>query len=479
MSPKILIIGAGASGIAAATRLYENGFRNLIILEAENRLGGRIHTVPYGDNVLDYGAQWVHSNVDNVVYDMGAKYNLVEVEKHREDELCIKSNGEEVPIEVSNRVMDVLEHSIDDEENVKQYKKSLGDYYTDSFQKALQSGQFADIDYETCYQLFQFFLKYHHTYNAVDSVFEMSAAGLLEFIDHQDEYLINWRKRGFKTILDLMLNRLPEQKTKPIPIEDYVFFNKRVVNISYSTDASQSARVTCSDGSCYIVDHVIITVSLGVLKEIHSTLFTPSLPQLKQNAIKGLYIGVVDKMVLQFEKPFWPVGWRGFAMLWNEHDLKDLRNSDKSWIEGVASFFVPEYQPNLLVGWVHGKDARTMEELTEREVVEALLFVLRKFLVKFNIPEPKSFTRSTWYSNRNFRGSYSSRSMISDALNAKAADLAQPLTNSQQLPVVQFAGEATHPEYFSTVQGAIESGWREANRLIEIYKDKTTTVSKL
>ena len=65
------------------------------------------------------------------MYDMAAKYDLVEVEKHREDELCIKSNGEEVPIEVSNRVIDVLEHSIDDEENVKQYKKSLGDYYTE------------------------------------------------------------------------------------------------------------------------------------------------------------------------------------------------------------------------------------------------------------------------------------------------------------------------------------------------------------
>lgn len=67
------------------------------------------------------------------MYDMAAKYDLVEVEKHREDELCIKSNGEEVPIEVSNRVMDVLEHSIDDEENVKQYKKSLGDYYVERY----------------------------------------------------------------------------------------------------------------------------------------------------------------------------------------------------------------------------------------------------------------------------------------------------------------------------------------------------------
>lgn len=58
MNKKIVIIGAGASGIAAATKLIENGFKNLVILEAEHRIGGRIHTVPFGKNVVDNGAQW-------------------------------------------------------------------------------------------------------------------------------------------------------------------------------------------------------------------------------------------------------------------------------------------------------------------------------------------------------------------------------------------------------------------------------------
>ena len=44
---KILIVGAGAAGFAAATRLYENGFKNITILEAQNRIGGRIHTVEF------------------------------------------------------------------------------------------------------------------------------------------------------------------------------------------------------------------------------------------------------------------------------------------------------------------------------------------------------------------------------------------------------------------------------------------------
>lgn len=55
---KVIIIGAGASGIAAASKLILHGFQNVLLLEAENRIGGRIHTIPFGANVLDNGAQW-------------------------------------------------------------------------------------------------------------------------------------------------------------------------------------------------------------------------------------------------------------------------------------------------------------------------------------------------------------------------------------------------------------------------------------
>ncbi|XP_058828034.1 spermine oxidase-like [Topomyia yanbarensis] len=472
MASKILIVGAGAAGIAAATRLYEKGYRNFIILEAENRIGGRIHTVPYGENVLDYGAQWVHSKTDNFVYDMAAEHDLVEIEPQRENGLCIKSNGEEVSIKQTHHAMDLLTSSIADVQRLKAYSKSLGDYYVEFFQEALQTGKFGDIDTETCYQIFDFFQKYHNTYNAVDSLYEVSASGLLEFTDHQDEYLINWKTRGFKTILDILMKRLPEQNCNPIPLEDFILFNKNVTKITYPSNPDTPVRVMCSDGSIYVSDHVIITVSLGVLKETHHKLFSPKLPLMKVNAIEGLYIGTIDKMVLEFEKPFWPAGWHGFGILWRREDLVELRKTDLKWVEGICSFFVPEYQPNLLVGWIYGKDARTMEAMHEKEVVQGLMFVLRKFLIKYNVPEPKTFSRTTWYTNKNFRGAYTSRSVMSDILDAKAVDLAMPLVNSLGRPVVLFAGEATHPEYYSTVQGAIGSGWREADRLIELYANK-------
>ena len=48
-TPSVIIIGAGAAGIAAASRLFENGFKKVTILEAENRIGGRINTTKFSE----------------------------------------------------------------------------------------------------------------------------------------------------------------------------------------------------------------------------------------------------------------------------------------------------------------------------------------------------------------------------------------------------------------------------------------------
>lgn len=52
--PKIVIIGAGASGIAAASKLLENGYQNVTILEAENRIGGRVYSTRFGEHSATY-----------------------------------------------------------------------------------------------------------------------------------------------------------------------------------------------------------------------------------------------------------------------------------------------------------------------------------------------------------------------------------------------------------------------------------------
>lgn len=89
--------------------------------------------------------------------------------------------------------------------------------------------------------------------------------------------------------------------------------------------------VICDDGSRTSADFVIFTGSLGVLKQNHTTLFTPRLPARHITAIETLGYGTLGKIFLEFEKPFWPNDWVGYSLLWSKSDIESLRGSDKEW----------------------------------------------------------------------------------------------------------------------------------------------------
>lgn len=67
-----------------------------------------------------------------------------------------------------------------------------------------------------------------------------------------------------------------------MPILNKTLLNKEVSNIIWK---NVKPKVICSDGTSYSADHVIITVSLGVLKECVKTMFDPPLPEYKFRAI--------------------------------------------------------------------------------------------------------------------------------------------------------------------------------------------------
>jgi monoamine oxidase len=57
----VAVIGAGSAGIGAARRVVEDGTRRVLVLEARNRVGGRVHTIGPAGFPLDRGAEWLHS----------------------------------------------------------------------------------------------------------------------------------------------------------------------------------------------------------------------------------------------------------------------------------------------------------------------------------------------------------------------------------------------------------------------------------
>ncbi|XP_059608522.1 spermine oxidase-like [Phlebotomus argentipes] len=465
MNSRIVIIGAGASGISAASRLLKDKFTNVLILEAESRIGGRICTEPFGNNVVDLGAQWCHGEKNNVVFEMASRKNLLEVAEYQYDRThLIQSNGRKIDDDTADLLMALAVSTVElYKEEIAKHDGSLGSFIVNKYKECLKDDAYENVDPVVAEQFLDFFHKYENSIEASDTWFDTSARGYLEYWDCEGERLLNWRDKGYRTVLDLI--------TDGIPIESHVQLRKTVTNISWSNEQIDPCVVIkCQDGTSYTADHVILTASLGVLKENYHTMFTPPLPPVKRNAIEGLSIGSVDKIFVEFEEPFWARKWLGFALLWHKADLEELRKSEMmDWLEDVFGFYVVDYQPNVLCGWISGVKARKMERDTDENVKRGVMFLLKKFL-KRNIPEPKAIRRSQWFSNPNFRGSYTFRSITTDLLNTCPDDLAKPLTNSVGKPVVCFAGEATHPHYYSTVHGAIESGWREAERLTSLYR---------
>lgn len=181
--------------------------------------------------------------------------------------------------------------------------------------------------------------------------------------------------------------------------------------------------------------------------------------------------GTVDKIYLKFDAPWWKPKWCGVSLLRRRNEKLDAAIEDlpEDWSKNILGFYTVTNQPNFLVGWISGAAARVMETLPSSEVLAACSSLLRKVVNDDAcFQEPTELIRSTWFSNPYFRGSYSYRSNISKSSNVFASDLAEPLLDDNGEPVILFAGEATHDHYYSTVHGAVESGYREADRILEL-----------
>lgn len=124
---KIVIVGAGASGIATATKLLENGFNNIIILEAECRIGGRIHTVPLNGTPVDLGAEWCDGQKGNVVYDKLEELDLLNMLRHEHFSVQFYSSSRSnISYEFSKELTNVFKMVHD---GIEESTDSLGDVF--------------------------------------------------------------------------------------------------------------------------------------------------------------------------------------------------------------------------------------------------------------------------------------------------------------------------------------------------------------
>lgn len=114
-------------------------------------------------------------------------------------------------------------------------------------------------------------------------------------------------------------------------------------------------EVSCDNGKKYFADKIICTLPLGVLKEKARTLFKPQLPVYKLEAIDRLMFGTVDKIFLEYERPFLNPGISEVMLLWDDKGLTEAEKQDlsKTWFRKIYSF--SKVSDTLLLGWISGE----------------------------------------------------------------------------------------------------------------------------
>lgn len=141
--------------------------------------------------------------------------------------------------------------------------------------------------------------------------------------------------------------------------------------------------VECEDKEWIAADHVIVTSSLGVLKQNQETMFSPSLPDDKKFAIEKLGISTTDKIFLEFEEPFWSPECNSIQCVWeDEAELEQPVYPEELWYKKICSFDVlypPERYGHMLSGWICGQEALYMECCDDETVAETCTELLRRF----------------------------------------------------------------------------------------------------
>ncbi|KAH6803152.1 polyamine oxidase 5 [Perilla frutescens var. frutescens] len=294
--------------------------------------------------------------------------------------------------------------------------------------------------------------------------------------------------RGYSRVIEYFASVLPA---------GVIQLGRKVERIEWRADGTgpddRPVTLHFSDGSTMSADHVIVTVSLGVLKRGISdespAMFDPPLPRCKAGAISRLGYGVVNKVFLQLS-PFYGLEkeFPFLQMVFHPSD-SELRNPKiPHWIRRT-SFVSPIYgNSRVVLSWFTGREALELESLTDEEIINGFSRTVSNLLSSHQLNETRprlnnscngsersmfdKVLRTQWGTNPLFLGSYSYVAVGSsiDDMDTLAEPLPKGGGDGSTPPLqILFAGEATHRTHYSTTHGAYFSGLREASRLLKHY----------
>ncbi|MCB0879191.1 MAG: FAD-dependent oxidoreductase, partial [Thermoleophilia bacterium] len=390
---------------------------DVTVLEASSRTGGRTWTRDTLGVPVDMGASWIegadHNPTMSIVRSAGIRTVV------SEDDVAVYADGDRVAdADISNalrRFGGALERARAWAEDVPDTDPSLD--------RALRS---TGTDLRRADGLLQL-----AAVSELDDECAASAAELSAWNYDSDDAL-----DGDFLLLPGGYVQVVKQLATGLEIEHEV----EVTRIR--SRASGGALVTARDGREWSADRVVVAVPLTQLRELR---FVPALPAAHRTSMYRLGMGTFNKVALRFDERFWPDV--------DTVAIGDRRSIVREWLNMERVVGEP-----VLLGLAGGDAGRWVEAHDDRTVRRRVLAEMSR-AAGVAVPDPTGIDIQRWGSEPFIGGSYSYRPP--GASMADHAALAEPIDVH-----VALAGEATDPEFPSTVHGAIRSGRRAARDVL-------------
>lgn len=426
---RVLVIGAGIAGLSAAYHLKGAGIK-ATVLEARDRIGGRVWTDrDFADIPVEFGAELIHGRSPAVntwqwVERLGLRtwlWNKLDdsmIRTEHGDWLTMgeaRAASEELDV---TRSWDLGDASAPrDDEDLGGYLRRIG--FSEA-QLRYAKRSFANAEGESM-ECLNAAAHLQLPLNASGEVCEFDSEGDYDYSDYR---ILDGYDSYYERLADGLDIRL----------------NCAV----HAIDWTENVRVSVSDGEIHWGDAVVLTLPLGVL-QADRVRFNPPLPPLKREAMAGLKMGPVMKLVYLFDEPlldrsFGAIYARGNPPMWWSPSLGRG--------EGAT----------VWTGFVTGDYAREMLALGERGALQKGLDTLRE-----EIGDPGlRFVKARWINWPDdpfalggysvcLPGHYDAREKLAVAT-----------------PPLYWAGEATAPHHLTAmVHGAYFSGQRAAQEIVE------------
>jgi monoamine oxidase len=426
----VLIIGGGLAGLAAAQRLV-NASRSVTLLEAHDRLGGRVWTrnVPGLSYPVELGPEWIGSSgaVRNLLEKTGA--SLV---RNSGTRLIRTEDGHEVlgqPGESEGSIVERIQKVLPE-----------GDLpVREALERCCSEPELAEVRAG--------FLGYVEGFHAADPD-RLSARWLAKAEETQPADASEYHSPDG-------LGRLIEALCPPESDRFQVRLSTVVNEIRWSRGSVQVVARRDGGLAVFQASQAVVTLPLPILKaspdQPGGVRFVPDIRE-KRGALDLVEMGEAVKIILHFKRPFW-------------EDDPELR--DMLFVHALGQPFPTWWTMHplslpLMAGWTAGPQTRRLggkrnEGLLDLALVSlaAALGIARRAIDE----ELVGYHLHDWRFDPFVRGAYSY--VLAGGIDAHRT-LAAPIDNT-----LFFAGEATCGEGFNaTMEGALQSGRRAAEEIL-------------